>query len=130
VARVLVVEDDVDLQLAYALLLEERGHTVYVQATALGGITEIDRVQPDFMILDLDLRGTIPGEAVAHHYTKNADKPFAVITAYDLDRVRPRVARNPFGSAIWYQKPTSFTELASLVHAIDGIVSTPMKEHE
>jgi two-component system, response regulator len=51
--KVVVVEDDHDLQYLYRLKLEREGYEVAVASNGLEGLELVERFQPDIVLLDL-----------------------------------------------------------------------------
>src|ERR1700730_18622252 len=103
-ARVLVVEDNQLLREGYKRFLESHGHEVFVAWSVDGARRQLEKVDPEYVILDLELGGDVgAGKEVAELIPDGM--PFAVITGHDIDHVRPRLTRNPFASAIWLVKP-------------------------
>jgi two-component system response regulator VicR len=51
--RILVIEDEPDILELYRLLLEAEGYEVYTKDTAYTDLTEVERIQPHLIILDL-----------------------------------------------------------------------------
>jgi len=54
---VLLVEDDVDLREAVALLLSEEGYVVYTAANGIEALTTLEEVRPALIITDLAMLG-------------------------------------------------------------------------
>ena len=118
-ARVLVVEDNRLLREGYKRFLEQHGHTVFLAWTVDGARLQLDKADPEYVILDLELAGDImAGREVAELIPDGM--PFAVITGHDIDHVRPRLTRNPFASAIWLVKPPTDVEYLDLRAAIEA----------
>lgn len=118
-ALVLVVEDNQLLRDAYKRFLEQHGHSVVVAWTVDGARRQLEIERPDYVILDLELGGDIyAGREVAEIIPEGM--AFAVITGHEIDRVRPRLTRNPFASAIWLVKPPTNVEYLDLLAAIEA----------
>jgi DNA-binding response OmpR family regulator len=119
VARVLVVEDNALLREAYKRFLEQHGHTVITAWSSDGARLHLEKSEPEYVILDLELGGDIgAGREVAELIPEGM--PFAVITGHDIDHVRPRLTRNPFAFAIWLVKPPTDVEYLDLLAAIEA----------
>jgi DNA-binding response OmpR family regulator len=124
VARVLVVEDNQLLREGYKRFLEQHGHKVFVAWTVEGARWHLEKVEPEYVILDLELGGDITaGREVAELIPEGM--PFAVVTGHEIDRVRPRLTRNPFASAIWLVKPPTDVEYLDLLAAIEAASPDP-----
>ncbi|GCE22725.1 response regulator [Dictyobacter kobayashii] len=51
--RILVIEDEPDILELYRLLLETEGYEVHATDIAYSDVTEVERIQPHLIILDL-----------------------------------------------------------------------------
>ncbi|MBL4848566.1 MAG: response regulator, partial [Planctomycetes bacterium] len=52
---ILVVEDDPDFSALYQTALVERGYLVGLASSVQDGLEQLERVHPDFVVVDLDL---------------------------------------------------------------------------
>ncbi|GLV55018.1 hypothetical protein KDH_18650 [Dictyobacter sp. S3.2.2.5] len=52
-ARILVIEDEPDILELYRLLLEGEGYEIYATDTVYKDLTEVERMQPQLIMLDL-----------------------------------------------------------------------------
>lgn len=59
--KILLVEDDVDLQKLYRGKLSEEGFEIYSVATGESAISTMREVRPDLVILDIMLAGKLNG---------------------------------------------------------------------
>lgn len=56
-ARILLIEDNVEVAKVFAEALEEAGHTVDLAAAAYGAVQRACRHMPDLVLMDLMLQG-------------------------------------------------------------------------
>lgn len=84
VARVLVVEDDLEIRRAVTHALGARGHAVSSAPTGLSGLQQAIDERPDIILLDLGLPD-IDGLQVLTMLRAVADTPVIVVTARDDD---------------------------------------------
>jgi two-component system response regulator AdeR len=64
--RVVVVEDDHDLQFLYRLKLEREGYDVAVAANGLEGLEIVERFRPHLVLLDLMMPVMSGSDMLAH----------------------------------------------------------------
>jgi CheY-like chemotaxis protein len=64
-AKILVVDDDPDIQLAAKLALENGGHTVIQAANGTEGLARVKVDRPDLIILDVMMDSTTEGFQLA-----------------------------------------------------------------
>src|SRR5512134_4017535 len=62
--RICIIDDNVMILEALALLLRDRGHEVFSAESAMEGMALVERTSPDFVLVDLDLPG-MKGDALA-----------------------------------------------------------------
>lgn len=81
--KILVVDDDQNIQKLYKLELEEEGYKVYQAYSGSEGIELFDEVNPDIVTLDI-LMPDIDGIQVLRMMKeKNPNIPIIMSTAYD-----------------------------------------------
>jgi len=110
-ARVLVVDDNVDLARGLARLLEMRGHNVSIAFDGPSAVDKARELHPEFVLLDIGLPG-MDGYQVAALLRQEPDTKDAVIVAVsgygqDEDRKRSQQA----GFDLHLVKPVSCDEL-------------------
>jgi DNA-binding response OmpR family regulator len=91
-ARVLVVDDDLDLVEACRLVLEDAGHTVEAITDATGAAGLAARWHPDVMLLDWVLEGLTGGEVMRSLKSDPAlaQVPVIVMSALEAGDLRAR----------------------------------------
>jgi two-component system, OmpR family, KDP operon response regulator KdpE len=112
--KILVVEDDPDLQRGLAIRLRADGYRVMVAADALQATTAVLRQSPDLAILDLKLPGgsgfDVLRRCIAFH---RCFVPVIVLTAVD-----PAVAERQaleLGATAFFQKPADNRDLLACI---------------
>jgi two-component system phosphate regulon response regulator PhoB len=117
-SRILVVEDEPDLADLVALSLRREGHDVVVAHDGSTALAEIQRSQPDLLVLDVMLPD-ISGLEVCRRLRRNAQTirlPVIMLTARN-DEV-DRVVGFEVGADDYVPKPFSPRELVLRVDAI------------
>ena len=112
-ARVLIVDDDLDVLnvLQESLLLE--GYTVETTITGAAAIAAVRERTPDVVLLDLNMPGVLDGRAVLGAIARHA--PVIVITAVnDLADARARLQGGAFD---FIAKPFDFDRVNEVVAA-------------
>lgn len=64
-AKILIVDDDPDIVEASQLFLEKEGHTVATADSRSAGMAQVERFQPDLLILDVMMEQPDDGFAMA-----------------------------------------------------------------
>ncbi|MGB8224141.1 MAG: response regulator transcription factor [Polyangiales bacterium] len=117
-SRILVVEDEPDLADLVALNLRQEGHEVVIAHDGATALAEIQRRQPDLLVLDVMLPD-ISGLEVCRRLRRNAETirlPVIMLTARN-DEV-DRVVGFEVGADDYVPKPFSPRELVLRVDAI------------
>jgi DNA-binding NarL/FixJ family response regulator len=93
--RILIVEDDFLIAQGFARLMADRGFTVIgPAATADDALRQIERENPDCVLLDVGLR---EGSAVAvAQALRKRGAPFVVVTAYRRDSLPAELQQAPY----------------------------------
>ena len=91
-ARVLVVEDDVDIRVALVRALTHRGHVVHAVGEAMTGIREVTAWEPDVVVLDLGLPD-LDGALTLSMIRSVSRVPVVIATARDTERNHPAARR-------------------------------------
>jgi two-component system phosphate regulon response regulator PhoB len=117
-ARILVIEDETDIQQVLDYNLREKGHKVYIASTGEEGLKLAKEKRPDLVLLDLMLPG-IPGTEVckalkADAATKAAQVVMLTAKGEEIDRV----VGFELGADDYVVKPFSVRELLLRVQAI------------
>lgn len=117
-ARILVIEDEPDIQQILDYNLREKGHKVYIAGTGEEGLKLAREKRPDLVLLDLMLPG-MPGNEVcktlkADPGTKGTQVVMLTAKGEEIDRV----VGFELGADDYVVKPFSVRELLLRVQAI------------
>jgi DNA-binding response OmpR family regulator len=114
-ARVLVVEDDVEIGGALRRSLALEGYDVELAGDGVAALEEADVFEPDAVVLDLGLPH-LDGVEVCRRLRERGDVPILMLTARDA--VDSRVAGLDSGADDYLVKPFERTELLARVRAL------------
>ena len=117
--RILVVEDDELLRETLSEVLSDEGHDVRAAANGADALHQLDRHQPDLIVLDL-MMPVMDGFAFREAQRSRGvalEVPLLVLSAVrDLDAAGHRL-----GAAAWMTKPFRLDEvLATVSRLLDG----------
>ena len=113
--RVLVAEDDVDLQGFLRDTLEAEGMTVQAASDGAGALLAVGSEPPDIVLLDLDLPD-LDGLDVLTALRKRGDLPIIVLTGRRLEQ--DRVVGLERGADDYVVKPFSARELVARIRTV------------
>ncbi|MCU1374558.1 MAG: DNA-binding response regulator, partial [Actinomycetia bacterium] len=113
--RVLVAEDDVDLQGFLRVTLEAEGMVVQTTADGAGTLLAVGADPPDIVLLDLDLPD-LDGLDVLSAVRRRGDLPVIVLTGRRLEQ--DRVAGLERGADDYVLKPFSARELVARIRTV------------
>lgn len=114
--RVLIIDDDDDIQISTGALLTHEGFEVHSAITVERGIEMIDEVRPDIVLLDIMFpEGKTRGfEAAAEIKELHPDLPIIALTAinrqYNFDFAKADIQADAF-----VNKPVSTERLVGLI---------------
>ncbi|MFC3679372.1 response regulator transcription factor [Bacterioplanoides pacificum] len=114
--KLLLIEDDPQLQNALLPLLRKAGYAVESATNGIDGEFLGDELQPDLIILDLGLPGRPGLEVLANWRTRGNDTPVLVLTARDA--WHERVDGLKAGADDYLGKPFHSAELLARLEAI------------
>ncbi len=119
-ARVLVVEDDIDLRVALQLQLQNADMTVETASDGHGALVAMRAFRPNLVILDLGLPGIDGIDLLDRIHASELDAPrVIVLSAWDEQRCRPMTLGR--GAALHFEKPV---ELADLLTGIRFLLNS------
>lgn len=95
-ARILLVDDNGDALSALALLLRQRGHTVYTAATGERALELAASLGPELVVLDIAMPGMDGYETVRRLREKGFTGRIAALTGYGSDEERWRALGGGF----------------------------------
>ncbi len=116
--RIVVVEDDFQLQRAIQQALENEDYVVKTVSSAEEGLSEIRKSMPDLMLLDVRLPG-MNGFDLCKKIKENPQwKPIMIIFLTTKSEDAHKVLGLEIGADDYITKPFSATELAARVKAV------------
>ncbi|MGA2096713.1 MAG: response regulator [Candidatus Acidiferrum sp.] len=119
--KILIVEDDLDLNLGYEVFLKVH-HTVFFAVDVQSAVSEAIRVQPDLIILDLGLPGE-DGYVALERFQENpslSTVPVIVVSGRDPATHKNRALKA--GAKAFIQKPWNSAALLSTIDQYIGSV--------
>ncbi|MEI6079640.1 MAG: response regulator [bacterium] len=116
-AKVFLVDDDVDLVEQNRLVLVENGHTVITANTAKEALVKLKTEKPDIMIVDVMMEHRTAGFALAREIGKNFPSIPLIIMSGATDKVNWMGESNDtWGPVInFLDKPVDPDKLAKVV---------------
>lgn len=112
--RILVVEDDQDIQKVLIDQLALDGYKPRGVATGKEALEEFDAFSPDLVILDLSLPD-IDGLIICQHLRKKSDVPVIILSA--RESLADKIRGLDLGADDYMTKPFEFLELAARIKA-------------
>ncbi len=116
-ARILSVEDDVDLQQLYAYALKKQGWETVYAYDGKDGLEKAIALKPDLILLDMMLPG-LNGVEVIERLKQREDTrtiPIIVMTAYPSDAQFLEDAVKALGAVEYLAKPVHIDELVKTI---------------
>ncbi|MDC0335492.1 response regulator [Pseudodesulfovibrio sp.] len=112
--KILVVEDDAVARLDIQAALERAEYTVVgMAASGEEAISLADTLNPDLVLMDIRLEGTMDGVEAATEISRRFDIPIIYLTVYaDEETLQWAKVSGPFGYLL---KPVDHTELKSAI---------------
>ncbi len=116
-AKIFLVDDDVDLVEQNKMVLEEKGHTVITANTAKEALEKLKTVKPDLMVVDVMMEHRTAGFALAREIGKNFGKIPLIIMSGATDKVNWMGESNDtWGTVVnFLDKPVDPDKLAKVV---------------
>lgn len=116
IKKILVVEDDPDISKYLAKILKENDYHAKIAPTGTDALAQIDRFEPDLVILDLKLPD-ITGETVCESIKKNYPE-IGIIILSSKDDISDKVKGLGLGASDYITKPFNEDELLARVKVI------------
>jgi|WetSurMetagenome_2_1015567.scaffolds.fasta_scaffold111030_3 DNA-binding response OmpR family regulator len=116
--RILVVEDEPELQETIANLLREQGYGVTVSFSAEEALRKVDKEMPDLVLIDIKLPG-IDGFDLFQEFKKMpafASTPVVFLTAFNS--LQAAMAAKQEGAAEYITKPFDLEYLLTVVRGL------------
>ena len=112
--RVLIVEDEALIAMELKDRLERHYYTVCgIIARGVEVLDRIDELQPDVILMDINLAGSLNGIETAEKLRSRTDIPVVYLTAYsDADLVKRAAATSPYGYLL---KPFNESEVRTTI---------------
>jgi two-component system KDP operon response regulator KdpE len=111
-ARILVVDDEVEIMRALQRSLAAHGYEVFVAKNGEEALEEVTRHRPDLILLDLGLPG-ISGLEVCKKVRESSNLPIIVLSVKDTER--DKVLALDLGADDYVSKPFSVNEVLARV---------------
>ena len=112
---ILVIEDDPSLLMGLTLNLEKEGYRVRPATDGRRGLAELDRGEPDLVVLDLMLPGVNGLDILRRIREDDAGLPVVVLTA--LGTEGDKIRGLDLGANDYVTKPFSIAELLARIRA-------------
>ena len=93
-ASVLVIDDDPDVRGFIVATLEEQGYRVHQAGDGREGLAQLDRAEPDLVILDFIMPGLSGAEVASRILRKQPELPILFVSGYSETEAVKRVAPN------------------------------------
>ncbi len=118
-SRVLIIEDEVALASAMAILARRMGHEATTAASATLGMQRIHEQRPDLVVLDIGLPDQSGLQTLTWIRERDATLPVLIVTAHG--NLQNAVEARKRGASAYLVKPLDLAELERLVQALlDG----------
>jgi DNA-binding response OmpR family regulator len=115
VAKIVLIEDDVEIRRLVARALSEQGHDVESAAMAMEGLQLTVKGAPDLVVMDLGLPD-LDGTELLRMIRSVSEVPIIIITARGADDVVVKTL--DAGADDYLTKPFSLTQLEARVRAV------------
>jgi DNA-binding response OmpR family regulator len=113
--RILIIDDDINLNALLTEYLQGFGHTLVSETTAMAGRRRLRRELPDLLILDVMLPDT-DGLTLCREFRADYDLPIIMLTA--RGEVADRVMGLEFGADDYMPKPFEPRELVARIQSV------------
>ncbi|GBE54656.1 MAG TPA: response regulator [Euryarchaeota archaeon] len=119
-AKILVVDDEVDIAHLVKKMLEPHGLEVITASNGKDALNILKRLKPDFIFLDLFMPEMSGWEVLVQIKKMYKDIPVSIFTVHPLNE---SLQRKDFGSIIDYiVKPFSKKDLIETLKQVPGII--------
>ncbi|MGF7119461.1 response regulator [Methanobacterium oryzae] len=116
-AKILIVEDEGLTAFALQRKLRKWGYEVPTfTVSGKDAVQKVDKIQPDLVLLDINLKGELDGLEAAEEIIKHQDIPIIFTTAYDDEQMSNRAHR--IGASGYITKPYEEKELKENIENI------------
>lgn len=121
-ARVLVVEDDLQLKLTYDIILNKEGHTVERAGDGIEALAKAESFKPDLILLDLLMPRMNGLEFLRKYDVKNKHPNVKVIVFSNMSMPAEMEEAHKLGATKYMLK--SSTSPKQLAELIAGVLAT------
>lgn len=122
-SKILIIDDDPAHLATASGILEAEGHEVFLQQQAFGSTNAVIRVEPDLVLLDVNMPG-LSGDRLAQVLRSNANTRDVLIMLHssnDEDHLRTTTRRLGLDGYICKGSPSMLrTKVAALLSRTDG----------
>jgi DNA-binding response OmpR family regulator len=115
-SRVLIVEDDVEMNRLLEIELKRHGYEVHTCANGLDGLRKFHQVRPELVVLDIALPG-MDGLTVCQRIRELSNVPILIITAHAVSEEEMAEGLN-LGADEYLIKPLRALEFRARVNAL------------
>lgn len=121
-AKIFLVDDDVDLVEQNKMVLVEKGHTVVTANTAKEALTRLKTEKPDLMIIDVMMEHRTAGFTLAREIGKNFPKVPIIVMSGATDKANwMGEPGDTWGAVVnFLDKPVDPDKLAKVVEEVLG----------
>lgn len=125
-AKILIVEDEGLTAFALQRKLRKWGYEVPTfTVSGKDAVQKVDKIHPDLVLLDINLKGELNGLDAAEEIIKHQDIPVIFTTAYDDEQTSKRA--HSIGASGYITKPYEEKELKE---NIENILHEKIKDYE
>ncbi|GAB4317832.1 MAG: response regulator transcription factor [Phototrophicales bacterium] len=115
-AKILIVEDDLQMARILQINLEDTGHEVTLAADGATGLSQFDAIAPDLVMLDVELP-KLDGMAVCAHIREKSNVPILMMSAHAITEEEIAQGLN-IGADEYMVKPLGDIELEARINAL------------
>lgn len=121
VLRVLIVEDEILIAMHLETLVKDMGLEVCgIVATGVGALDMAASMQPDIILMDVNLRGAMDGIEAARQVCDGSDTRIIFVTAYGDPQTLRRIEAATPRAAVLHKPPRPANLLAAIKRVTDG----------
>ncbi len=119
-AKIFLVDDDVDLVEQNKMVLEENGHQVITANTAKEALEKLKKERPDLMVIDVMMEHRTAGFALAREIGKNFPKVPLIVMSGAADKANWMAEPGDTWGAVvnFLDKPVDPDKLAKVVKEV------------
>jgi CheY-like chemotaxis protein len=115
--KILVVEDEAIHAMFLKIILRDNGfECTGTEATGEGAIACVEKVSPDLILMDITLRNSIDGIAVATILREKYNFPIIFVSGYNDEKTLNRI--NTIANTWKLSKPTEEIKLINLINEV------------